>query len=152
MITGAARLAELERQDRENRHAYLNGYIDTMVAHNAMACYPTGHGDNQEGELVHKAANRADLTMDALREMIGDAESFRRAQYAYLAQTVDELASRSIGNVWSEMGACFALSRNGHGAGFFDCGGTLETELQAAARVYGEQSLMIEFDGRVEVL
>lgn len=144
--------AEQVIQDRENRHAFLNGYIDTMVAHNAMACYPTGHGDNQEGELVHEAADRDNLTMDALREMVSDAEAFRRAEYTQLAQTVGELQRRSIGNVWSEMGACFALSRNGHGAGFFDCGGSLETELQAAARVYGEQSLITEFDGRVEVL
>lgn len=48
----------------------------------------------------------------------------------------------------------FALSRNGHGAGFFDEGHALPKRdlLQKAARAYGEQNLYVGDDGDVHVM
>lgn len=49
----------------------------------------------------------------------------------------------------SQAGHNFYLSRNGHGAGFFDLGlGWAGTVLQDAAKVYGETCINIEFEGR----
>lgn len=132
--------------DRDNRHAYLNGYVDEVVRVNAMRY-------DRDGELEPFHADRDTLTLRAAAELVREAESFRKAQYAHLAAAVSELQPRSVGNVWAEMGACFALSSSGHGAGFFDAGlGELGDTLQAAARVYGGQDLVRNDDGLLEVL
>lgn len=142
----ARRHAQAVCQDRENRHAYLEGYISTVVSVNACRY-------DAEGELQPFGPDRDQLSLTALLELVREAESFRRAQYSHLAAAVEQIQARSIGNVWSEMGACFALSSSGHGAGFFDAGlGDLGNTLQAAARVYGGQELVLSDEGLLELL
>jgi hypothetical protein len=48
-----------------------------------------------------------------------------------------------------QLGHSFWLSRNGHGAGFFDWSGSMYTRLQDAARVYGSRDLYTGDDGKV---
>lgn len=142
----ARRRAQALREDRDNRHAYLNGYIDEVLRVNALRY-------DADGELEPYAASREHLSLHAAAELVREAESFRKAQYAHLSAAVAELQLRSVGNVWAEMGACFALSSSGHGAGFFDAGlGELGDTLQAAARVYGGQEVVRADDGLLEVL
>lgn len=57
----------------------------------------------------------------------------------------------SVGD-YAQHGHDFYLSRNGHGAGFFDRGyGAVGDRLQAAARVYGESDVYFGDDGRLYV-
>jgi len=109
---------------------------------------------DRHGELVPFSPRRERLSLRAAAALVREAESFRRAQYAHLAAAVERLQPRSVGNVWAEMGACFALSSSGHGAGFFDTGGLgeLADTLQAAARVYGGQEVVLNDDGLLDVL
>jgi hypothetical protein len=142
----ARRRAQAVRQDRENRHEYLDAYIETVVQVNAMRY-------DADGELEPFHADRDTLTLRAAAELVREAESFRRAQYTHLAAAVEQLQPRTIGNAWREMGACFALSASGHGAGFFDAGlADLGDTLQRAARVHGGQDLVRNDDGLLELL
>lgn len=132
--------------DRDNRHAYLDGYVNEVLRVNAYRY-------DAAGELEPFSPDRSTLSLRAAAELVREAESFRRAQYAHLAAAVERLQPTSVGNLWREMGACFALSASGHGAGFFDAGlGELGDTLQAAARVYGGQDLVRNDDGLLDVL
>ena len=59
-----------------------------------------------------------------------------------------------IGDHTVRAAECFALSRNGHGAGFFDDGTwsqAVRARLQAAARPYGEQGLYRDDSGNIQI-
>ena len=59
-------------------------------------------------------------------------------------------ALRACGLGLDQMGHDFWLTRNGHGAGFWDRGiGKLGTVLTAAAKIYGSFELMLGEDGKV---
>lgn len=137
-------------QDRLDRHEFVLGYIQAMLWANTLKLEGNYCGnDSWDAEMVPVDATRLreQLTWDALKELVRDAESFRRAEYVHL------LAGARRYN-WSEMGYCFALSRNGHGAGYFDrpIEGDVHDALQGAARVYGESTLELHSDGKIEVL
>lgn len=82
------------------------------------------------------------LTLPTLRSLAADARDFATANAAELARYRD--ANRLDDE---ECGHLFALSRSGHGAGFFDYPGG--GKLQAASRPYGDASLMLCVDGRI---
>jgi len=82
----------------------------------------------------------SDIDPASLARMRDDCEYFYNAQHDLIAES---------GLSDSRAGHDFWLSRNRHGAGFFDEGvGAVFQELQAAARVYGESNLY-DVDGVV---
>lgn len=85
--------------------------------------------------------DRDDIAPSALAEMRADVEAF------YLANAAD------LTNLSSEQAGCdFWLTRNRHGAGFWDRGlGAIGDRLSAAAHVYGESALYVGDDGKLYV-
>lgn len=80
-----------------------------------------------------------DLTPGTLDEMTQECRDFYDANADDLAELTPEQAGHD-----------FWLTRNGHGAGFWDRGlGELGERLSDAARVYGGVDLMVLADGTV---
>lgn len=81
----------------------------------------------------------ADLAPEALAEIIADVEAFTADNAADLA----DLDAAQVGHD-------FYLTRNGHGAGFWDRGlGDVGERLTQAAKVYGTSELYPGDDGRL---
>jgi hypothetical protein len=83
-----------------------------------------------------------DIDADSLADMRGDVDAF-----------MDDNAADLVGH-WDagQAGHDFWLTRNGHGAGFWDRGkGARGDRLSAAARVYGTSNLYVADDGKVYV-
>lgn len=79
-----------------------------------------------------------DLTVKALRSMIADCQAFQ-------AENKEDLSSLDD----SQCGHDFWLSRNGHGAGFWDRGnGLLGDRLHQATKPYGSVDLYL-FKGKI---
>lgn len=81
-----------------------------------------------------------DIDPATLTQMEVDCRDFQQAQAALLdeAQTIRMMYDNA------NAGHDFWLSRNGHGAGFFDRGlGDVGDKLQAAARIYGSVNLSV---------
>lgn len=136
------------RQSRLDLQEFINGYIGCCLWANALEYVPGPNG-YEEPELgsVDLTAERDRLTFDALKAMVRDAMDFYRANYPEMHPAVLE------GCTWERMGELFALSRGGHGTGFFDQGFRASQRLQDAARVYGSQDLLIHLtDRKIEVL
>lgn len=61
-------------------------------------------------------------------------------------------ATQAVGYDWEQAGHDFALSRNGHGAGYFDRDlGEVGDRLQEAAQVAGPADAYVGDDGKVHV-
>lgn len=85
-----------------------------------------------------------DIAPDALNEITEDVRNFIDDAWDNITGSEDVTAE--------VMGRNFALTRNGHGAGFWDLGlGVLGDELTKAAKVYGEQNLYVGDDGQLHV-
>lgn len=117
--------------------------IDTMVkAYAECALWSSLDEDDQDenGNPAHmdehySTDDLADETLDKFRE---DCEAFAEANETDLEQWSDEQAGHD-----------FWLTRNGHGAGFWDRGlGEPGERLTKAAHVYGEVNLYVR-DGRI---
>lgn len=85
-----------------------------------------------------------DLTTGTRDEFRQDCADFLESNHA------DCVEMMSRGFVASQIGHDFWLTRNGHGAGFWDRGlGELGDRLADAARVYGSVDLWVTADGEV---
>jgi hypothetical protein len=87
----------------------------------------TETGDTNEPE------SGAELDPDFLRESLIDCLSFYGRIWCYLSD--DEI---------SQAGHDFWLSRNGHGAGFFDRSHPMGDRLQTRAESYGEVNVVFD--------
>ncbi|UTC28509.1 hypothetical protein GURKE_05070 [Brevundimonas phage vB_BpoS-Gurke] len=100
-----------------------------------------------------RAARFTDLAPETLARIIADCDLFRgtRAFDAY-AEAMPETATLDFPDIDSpKAGHDFWLSRNGHGAGFFDGGWPSPhgTALQSAAEAFGTVGVYIGDDGKV---
>ncbi len=85
------------------------------------------------------------IDADTLKQCAVDCAAFQRLHADDLARADDE-----FGRGESYSGHDFALSRNGHGSGFFDRDmGPLGDRLQAAAESFGPFDLYVGDDGTV---
>lgn len=97
----------------------------------------TGDGDNPRP--LDEEYGSSDIEAGALIEIGNDVADFVDANWF----DVKGLSARQVGHD-------FALTRNGHGAGFWDRGlGDLGERLSDAARVYGSQGLSVSDDGKL---
>lgn len=130
---------------------FLDGYRLAMIWANTLAYsddgelvnlaehpeYRSGPGDATEWardmvrKMSHKLAERA----------ARDCEDFQETHAELLAPFVEIHGE-------SEAGHCFALSRNGHGAGF----GPTSDALQRLAKQEGEETWLLTANGRIELL
>lgn len=121
-------------QDRWNRlDAFTKGYIEA-------AYWTECNSDNEELEN----ATFADLSQTALVDIIAECEAFQKDNVAALAQYYE------AGRDEAHAGHDFWLTRNRHGAGFWDRGmGAVGITLTNAAHAYGEANLYMGDDEMV---
>jgi hypothetical protein len=99
------------------------------------------------GEPLDKNYDFTDLAPEALEKIVADCVSFQSdnqelidaADYQVRDYSKDEMAGHD-----------FWLTRNGHGAGFWDRGlGEIGQKLTAAAHTFGECNLYVGDDGKL---
>ncbi|HKU17678.1 MAG TPA: hypothetical protein VJP80_00215 [Candidatus Saccharimonadales bacterium] len=99
---------------------------------------------NEAGDSLDGLSTKA-LAPETRREMIRDCRDFYRNQLILLRETIERRDA-----AWELHGHDFWLTRNRHGAGFWDRGyGSAGEALSAAARVYGGRDLYVGDDGKV---
>lgn len=94
-----------------------------------------------EAEPFDAWATIDDLADECRLEMTADCAAFLRDEY-----------TPEVAQLWDigQFGHDFWLTRNGHGAGFWDRGhGDIGRKLTDAAKVYGEVDLYTGDDGRI---
>jgi len=96
--------------------------------------------DESGGEPLDKNYSIDDIAPEALEAFELDCERFQRENAELLAQAGDD----------SQNGHDFWLTRNGHGAGFWDRGyGNVGEALTEACKAYGTVYLYVGDDGKI---
>ena len=99
--------------------------------------------EDGNGEPLDESYDADDIAPEALVEMRADVEAF-------VADNTDDLAL--AGQSDEQIGHDFWLTRNHHGAGFWDRGlGPVGDRLTKAAHVYGEVDLYVGDDDQLYV-
>lgn len=118
-------------------NTFVHGYLTAMVWAN---CYEY-NSETREIEIAEDASEH-DLTNDARNELTEDCLDFIKEEYEALHRVAKSHFSNE--NDWSQHGHDFALTRNGHGAGFWDRGyGRDGDYLTLASRPYGERHVVV---------
>lgn len=96
---------------------------------------------DEEGEPLDNNYVPEDIAPDTMVKMLSDCTDFQAANSKLLARAGDA----------SQNGHDFWLSRNGHGAGFFDRGypDVIGDNLHERARKMGEVNLYVGDDGKI---
>lgn len=103
---------------------------------------------NDDGEPLDSYLGLEDFDPTALQTLLIDVEDWLLAQKIPPEYSYHKFGHDLYG--YSQFGHDFWLSRNGHGAGFFDRGSEAHwKKLQEAARIYREVNLYIGDDGKI---
>lgn len=95
--------------------------------------------DGEMGEPLDASYSADDIAGESLASAVADCDSFRETQADDLADMDPEQAGHD-----------FWLTRNGHGAGFWDRGlGARGDRLSKACKPYGSVDLYVGDDGKV---
>ena len=101
----------------------------------------TDNADDSGGEPLDKNYGSADIAPEAQAAMRDDCDMFVDTNRVDLASMTDEQAGHD-----------FWLTRNGHGAGFWDRGlGELGDRLTKASEAFGECNLYVSDNGRLYI-
>ena len=123
----------------------MNG-IDEMLAGYLACAIWTGHDwqdDGSEPESLEENYDVDDIAAGTVTEIRNEISEF-------VAYNSDDLIKS--GGTWEQHGHDFCLTRNGHGAGFWDRGyGDIGDRLTAACRPYGTSELYVGDDGELYV-
>lgn len=113
---------------------FINGYVAAMLW--------SSPGTTPEGEEVESLEGYT-LEHYTARKIAADCESFINENYSLFLQTPDSYD-------WEQFGHDFWLTRNHHGAGFWDRGlGEIGEQLTAAAQKCGGYDPYIGDDGKI---
>jgi len=116
-------------------HAFTLAYIECALWSS------TDESGEAGGECLDLHYDARDLAAATLAAMVTDCDDFR--EYAK-----DLLAKSGLSD--EQAGHDFWLTRNGHGAGFWDRGlGVVGDELTKAAKSFGERNLYVGDDGMI---
>lgn len=123
---------------------FYDGYVDAMMWANT-------YGEDHNGDVIP-----ADAYTESRGLTVSAEESLRQDVADFLDDHTERLIRAAVrrkhGYTFESAGHDYALTRNGHGTGFWDRGlGMVGDALDAIARPYGERNLWINADGRVEV-
>lgn len=100
------------------------------------------------GDPLNHHFDEADISAESQQRANEVCAEFVQANFDDLVQFVDKLKRSE--DKWSSAGHDFWLTRNGHGAGFWDRGaGESGDKLTKAAKVYGNVNLVIGDDGKL---
>lgn len=125
-----------------DREAFIDGYVECALW---ADCMPA-EGEPDDAEMGGRES--LEMTADGRERMAVDCDAFIARNLPDLV-TYCELRTYdpSQGPVASYAGHDFWLTRNGHGAGFWDRGlGDLGERLSDAARAYGDADNMRPVD------
>ena len=101
----------------------------------------TDESDESGGEPMDANYTIDDIAAESLEDMRKDCQDFIEGNAADLADMDSEQAGHD-----------FWLTRNGHGAGFWDRGlGELGERLTKASEPYGDSHLYVGDDGKIHV-
>ena len=117
---------------------------DMFAAYIECALWSSVHYDapDADGVPMDDLVDLDDLAADTLTSLSSELNDFVSLCY-YLGLSWDECTDEQIGHD-------FWLTRNGHGAGFWDRGlGSLGEALSSAARTFGSCDLYIGDDGNI---
>ena len=128
-------------------HSYLSEFVDGYIT----AALWTEHddsGDHDDSNFLDTNTEHADLSAQSIAAIVHESADFVRANWSDL-QAAD-YGARGEYSPAELAGHDFLLTRNGHGAGFWDRGlGELGDRLSDAAQVYGSTYLYRGDDGQV---
>ena len=114
----------------------LNSYLSALIWSETDE-----HGDPLDAEH-----GISDLTTHAQAQSQSDVDSFLSTHAEDIRKAL------STGYTLDNVGHDFALTRNHHGAGFWDRGlGSLGIALTAASDPFGEAHLFVDADGRLDL-
>jgi hypothetical protein len=105
----------------------------------------SSHDNSTEsgGEPFDANYSRSDIAFSSALSMARECRDFMRAHYDDLSAYAFEYSVESAGHD-------FWLTKNGHGAGFWDRGlGALGRRLSENAKVYGSTDLYLGDDGKI---
>ena len=149
---GAAQWSAENEPTEDETEAFRRGHTEANLWANTFR-----ETDEDESEPVD--ARDFDVSEDAQTSMDKDADDFLAANLSDLrayvkACELDERIGYTLGHGtpmdWA--GHDFALTRAGHGAGFWDRGlGALGDRLTEASRPYGDVNLWVDEDGIVQI-
>lgn len=108
------------------------------------------NADERGGEPLDANYELADIAFTSLLEMARECKDFMTAQAEPLARYAEKMSDRGEWTAMERAGHDFWLTKNGHGAGFWDRGlGQLGRELTDASKVYGSTYLYVGDDGKI---
>ena len=126
-----------------DRDAFLTAYIECALwSSNDMT-------DESGGDPLDANYDESDLAEETRASMKKDCDDFIDANEKLLEKAHQTRMSKRTSNTYDESysGHDFWLTRNGHGAGFWDRGlGAVGEQLSNAARVYGSVDLYVGDD------
>lgn len=131
----------------ENLDEFTKSYIDAALWTTNDESEPSG------GEPLNRNYSAKDIAPETLKKMAEDCANFQRENAQDLAQT--RVPDGADWNAAQQGGTDFWLSRNGHGAGFFDAHNDIPypddaaERLQDAARSYGTFDLYVGDDQKI---
>lgn len=139
-----------------NLDKFTRGYIDAAL----WSSTALGSPEEQEADPDHQGTFDSsfescgygidDLSPELLASVLEDCADFQTAQAEDLTLAYERYRCLD-GLTWEEYaGHDFWLTRNGHGAGFWDRGlGEVGDRLSEAAKVYGGEDWYIGDDGKI---
>ena len=120
---------------------FIEGYVECLL----------WIGTNERGEPLDDLFDVDDIAPEAMREIETDCGAFMHDNAADLERYADE-RDCPMGQAMDHAGHDFALTRNGHGTGFWDRGmGALGDRLSDASKAWGSQDLYVGDDGLLYV-
>jgi len=121
----------------------LKSYMETAL------WAETDNADESGGELLDKNYGIDDLAPEAIEKMRRDVEKF----FADNDSEINRAMKVGMGKSAEEIAHDFWLTRNGHGAGFWDGDypKDIGDNLTKASKKFGEQNIYVGDDGKLHV-
>jgi hypothetical protein len=130
-----------EHPNQYNVDEFTRGYAE---------CAIWSSTEGEEGTPIDQNYDLDDIAPETWQEFVSDCADFQKSNRALLRKYCDQYKPAQDFNVWACAGHDFWLTRNGHGAGFWDRGlGEIGKKLSESAKIYGEVWLYIGDDGKV---
>ncbi len=110
----------------------------------------TDNSNEQGGEPLDANYGLDDIAPETLAQIVEDCASFQAHQHMLLSAAYERYSHSPEWSHAEQAGHDFWLTRNHHGAGFWDRGlGDVGRKLTDAAHVYGSFDLYVGDDGKV---
>lgn len=126
---------------RRNFEEMVDGYAEAALFSS------NDESDESGGNPLDENYSRADIADETFKKMKRDCAKFMKQNKRDLDAFVSDpdLEHKSDSHVWSLVGYCFWMNRNGHGVGFWDRGveEALGERLSKASQKFGEVNLYV---------